>query len=239
MTVCLVFSVYPADHGEHHERGMTMRRSRFERALAVVGAAALLIVGFDAVTYAATGSSLIIGNTNTASTPTVLSNTGAGTALDLRVSNPSTPPLRVNSSAVVPNLHAANSDRLGGAGASSFQRKCQPGSVLARATVVSPSGAGWTVNTGSNYVCSGGQVEVSKLGVGRYEVRFGYSAAQGKSGVTGTPFAQIIPVFCLAQTIVAFQAKDTSVTPHMNYVVVGTRDASGNYADCPFSLALL
>ncbi len=38
-----------------------MSRMRGERTLAVVGAACLLVVGFDAVTYAATGSSLLLG----------------------------------------------------------------------------------------------------------------------------------------------------------------------------------
>ena len=65
-------------------------KTRFpgERILAVLGAATILVLGFDGVTYAATGSSLILGSLNKASKTTTLQNTGSGPALnavDLRI----------------------------------------------------------------------------------------------------------------------------------------------------------
>ena len=93
------------------------RRARIERGLAVVGMAALLVVGFDAVTYAATGSSLLLGRVNKASTVTTVQNTGNGAALALVTRSAGYPPFTTNAKGLVPNLfagRAANADRLGG-----------------------------------------------------------------------------------------------------------------------------
>lgn len=218
-----------------------MRRSLLERGLAAVGAAALLIVGFDGVTYAATGNSLLLGKWNMAGATTVVSNTGSGAALDLRVSSPGTPPLTVNSSAVVPQLHATNSDRLAGAGAASYQRKCAQGSVLARATVTYQTDDAWHANPGGGYVCSGGSVEVKRMGVGEYEVRFGYSTLPRRSGLTGIPVVQLNPFFCSGRRILAMMNyhSATPTTPVMNYVGVQVTDSSGIKVDCLFSLVLV
>lgn len=80
--------------------------SRVERALAVVGAATLLVVGYDGVTYAATGSSLILGHTNRAGAATTLQNTGTGAALSLVTSRTSYPPFTTNARGLVTNLNA-------------------------------------------------------------------------------------------------------------------------------------
>jgi hypothetical protein len=94
-----------------------VRRARVERGLAVVGVAALLVVGFDAVTYAATGSSLLLGRVNKAGTVTTVANTGNGAALALVTRSPAYPPFTTNAKGLVPNLfagRAATADRLGG-----------------------------------------------------------------------------------------------------------------------------
>jgi len=93
------------------------RGRRFERGLAVVGAAALLIVGFDSVTYAATGSSLLQGRVNKSSAVTTVQNTGKGSALNLVTKSASTPPFTTNAKGLVKNLYAAraaSADKLGG-----------------------------------------------------------------------------------------------------------------------------
>jgi hypothetical protein len=82
-----------------------------------VGAAALLVIGFDAVTYAATGSSLLLGRVNKAGTVTTVANTGNGAALSLVTRSTASAPFTTNAKGLVPNLfagRAANADRLGG-----------------------------------------------------------------------------------------------------------------------------
>jgi hypothetical protein len=80
------------------------RAGRARTALAVVGAAALLVTGLDAVTYAATGQSVILGKTNTANKPTTIKST-RGPALKLKTKK-SKPPLAVNSKKRVKKLNA-------------------------------------------------------------------------------------------------------------------------------------
>ena len=94
-----------------------VRRGRLERGLAVVGAATILVVGFDAVTFAATGSSLLLGRVNQAGATTTVQNTGPGAALNLVTKSVTSPPFTTNARGVVPNLYAgraANAERVGG-----------------------------------------------------------------------------------------------------------------------------
>ena len=94
-----------------------VRGRRVERGLAVVGAAAVLVVGFDAVTCAATGSSLLLGRVNQAGAVTTVQNTGPGAALNLVTKSTASPPFTTNARGVVPNLfagRAVNADRVGG-----------------------------------------------------------------------------------------------------------------------------
>lgn len=84
-----------------------MARFRGERVLATVGAAALLVGGFDAITYAATGGSLILGHTNTADVVTILERTTDGPAASFRVDNPNVAaPFTTNAKGKVVNLFA-------------------------------------------------------------------------------------------------------------------------------------
>ena len=87
---------------------------RIERWLAVFGALVILIVGFDAVTFAATGSSLILGRSNQAVGVTTVQNTAAGPALNLLTKSTASPPFTTNAKGVVPNLRASTADRLAG-----------------------------------------------------------------------------------------------------------------------------
>ena len=87
---------------------------RIERGLALFGALVILIVGFDAVTFAATGSSLLLGRLNQAGGVTTIQNTGPGPALNLLTKSSASPPFTTNAKGVVPNLRASTADRLAG-----------------------------------------------------------------------------------------------------------------------------
>ena len=72
---------------------------------ATLAAAALLVVGVDYATFAATGDSLILGRANSADRTTTLTTKGSGPALSLQ-SRPGRPSLRVSSQAKVGSLNA-------------------------------------------------------------------------------------------------------------------------------------
>ena len=93
--------------------------SALKRPLALVLSAALLVVGFDVVTYAATGDSLILGKSNVTNKATKLKRTTGGPVLDLKAKKNS-PPLRVNSSVRVDNLNADMVDGLSSAELAGF-----------------------------------------------------------------------------------------------------------------------
>jgi hypothetical protein len=90
-------------------KDVTMNRS-FERILAVAGASAVLVVGIDAVSYAATGKALILGHTNTANRTTTVRNTGNGAALSLITKKSTFAPFTTNATGQVPNLNASKVD---------------------------------------------------------------------------------------------------------------------------------
>ena len=89
---------------------MSDSRRHWRVSLAVLLTGGVLVVGTDAVTYAATGQSLILGKANKAGATTKVNNTGRGPVLDL-VGGKLYPPLKVNSSRLVSNL---NADKLDG-----------------------------------------------------------------------------------------------------------------------------
>jgi hypothetical protein len=99
-------------------------------AAAAVGAL-VLVVGVDSATFAATGSSLILGRSNTADAVTTLRST-TGPALDLRPGSADQPPLTVSGTGKVWNL---NVDRLDSLDSRDLQRRltasCAPGRALA------------------------------------------------------------------------------------------------------------
>jgi hypothetical protein len=93
---------------------------KLQKALAVVGAGVVLFAASDAVTYAATGSSLIMGRINQATSATTIQNTSTGSALRLITASTLTPPMVVNGKGKVVNLYADraatadNATKLGG-----------------------------------------------------------------------------------------------------------------------------
>jgi hypothetical protein len=104
------------------------RRSLAVTAVAV--GAVLLVVGVDSATYAATGSSLILGRTNAADAVTSL-RASKGPALDLRPGASTDAPLTVSGTGKVWNL---NVDRLDSLDSRDLQRRinqaCGPGRAL-------------------------------------------------------------------------------------------------------------
>jgi hypothetical protein len=104
------------------------------RAFAVIGATSVLVMGFDAVTYAATGSSLILGRTNTAGATTTISNTGAGAAITLKTKSSVSAPIVTNGKGLVKNL---NAEKVGGNTAALLIAKSAPKSLVFRDTATS------------------------------------------------------------------------------------------------------
>lgn len=86
------------------------RRPSIRTSLTTLAAAAILVGGANAATYAASGHPLILGHSNSAGTTTSLKNLGRGPALSLN-SAKSVPPLVVNSSKMVKHL---NANKVGG-----------------------------------------------------------------------------------------------------------------------------
>ena len=90
---------------------------RFTKVVAGIGLGAVVILGFDGVTYAATGSSLILGRVNKTVATTTIQNTKNGPALALVTRTTAYPPFTTNAKGLVKNLYAnraVTSDTLGG-----------------------------------------------------------------------------------------------------------------------------
>jgi hypothetical protein len=82
-----------------------MSKGTWKKVAAVLAGCALVVVGTDAVTYSATGHSLILGKINKAGTTTSVVNTGRGPVLNLS-GGKLYPPLKVNSKKVVTSFNA-------------------------------------------------------------------------------------------------------------------------------------
>ena len=83
-----------------------------------VAATLALFVALGGTAYAANGGALLLGRSNAASVPTILTNTGAGAALALRP-HAGQPPLSTSSAVRSPNL---NADLLDGVDSTAFAR---------------------------------------------------------------------------------------------------------------------
>jgi hypothetical protein len=103
---------------------------RLLTATAAVAAIVVSTVALDGVAYAATGSSLVLGRLNTASSTTVIKG-GSAPVLSLLSSRSSAVPLTVNGTGRVANL---NVDRLDSLDSTQFQRRiaasCPPGQAM-------------------------------------------------------------------------------------------------------------
>jgi hypothetical protein len=160
-------------------------RSRFRLSHTTVAAYLALFIALGGTTYAATGGNFILGQSNTASTPSSLSapvsgktlqlsntNTTAGaTALGLTVAN-GHPPFTVNSSTRVDKL---NADLLDGRDSGAFLRK----GVLQSSQVSSPGGVVDVLNTGTGNGVQGKTASPTASGV------YGENTSAGGFGVAG------------------------------------------------------
>jgi hypothetical protein len=97
----------------------------------VIGTMLVVVLG-TGVSYAADGHPFLLGQSNKESSKAVLSNSGSGAALSLKVNSAATPPLQVSNDTKVSHL---NADKLDGLSSASFQRH------FAKTVVVSPVGS--------------------------------------------------------------------------------------------------
>jgi hypothetical protein len=130
------------------------------------------------------------------------------------------------------NGTAVNSQKLGGLSRSSFvRRECDPdtGQNKGIVTVAASTTFPGTFTTVPGYNCSGQTIEVRKLSMGRYEVRF-----NGSPATAGIATARVSGV----------EAFETSILPEgpglvqVNTVQPNT-PPNGAFADVPFTLVML
>jgi hypothetical protein len=119
---------------------------KLQKALAVIGAGVILFAATDVVTYAATGSSLVLGKINAANSTTTIKNTGTTPALKLLTKSAATAPMAVNGKGKVTNLYADraatadNATKLGGK---------TPTQIIA--SVPRPAGVIWVAKSGGQF----------------------------------------------------------------------------------------
>ena len=88
-----------------------MSTHTWQKIAGLLAGCALVVVGTDAITYAGTGHSLILGKINKTFTTTTVDNEGRGPVLNL-IGGRAYPPLKVNSKVKVANLNADTVDGL-------------------------------------------------------------------------------------------------------------------------------
>jgi hypothetical protein len=144
----------------NRRKGQAMK---LQKALAVIGAGVLLFAATDAATFAATGSSLVLGKINQANTVTTIQNTGTGNALRLLTKSTATAPLVVNGKGKVVNLYADraatadNSSKLGGETIAQVRTGINAvtvgGKTVAQivSSVPHPAGVVWVAKTGGQF----------------------------------------------------------------------------------------
>ena len=86
-----------------------MSTHTWQKIAGLLAGCALVVVGTDAITYAGTGDSLILGKINKSGGSTTVNNLGRGPVLDL-IGGKAYPPLKVNSKKKVANLNADTVD---------------------------------------------------------------------------------------------------------------------------------
>jgi hypothetical protein len=104
---------------------------------ATAAAAALLILGIDTTTYAATGDSLLLGQLNRADRVTVIERTQPGPVLRLETGSDGSAPFSTNATGRVARL---NADRVDGKDASALATRALTFRAGSRGQVVSPAG---------------------------------------------------------------------------------------------------
>jgi len=119
---------------------------RLQKAFAVIGAGVLLFAAADAVTYAATGSSLVLGKINAANATTTIQNTGTTPALKLLTKSAATPPMAVNGKGKVANLYADRAATADNASKVGGKTVAQVVSSVPR-----PAGVIWVAQSGGQF----------------------------------------------------------------------------------------
>jgi hypothetical protein len=119
---------------------------KIQKALAVIGAGVILFAASDAATYAATGSSLVLGKINAANATTTIQNTGTSPALKLVTKSAATAPFAVNGKGKVKNLYA---DRAATADNASKLGGKTPAQIVA--SVPRPAGVIWVAKSGGQF----------------------------------------------------------------------------------------
>jgi hypothetical protein len=158
------------------------------RALAVVGAAAVLVVGFDAATYAATGSSLLMGRINTANKTTVVKNTGSGPAMSLLTKSAASAPFKTNAKGRVANLNADKVDGLEAAAIIAAGRQATTLGGSSKAQILTAA----KTTTSVTYRSSGGRsgnttYQLPSVPAGTYLVTIAGRVSLNTAGSAGSP----------------------------------------------------
>jgi len=163
---------------------------RINSRIAGIGAVAMtLVVVGTGIADASTGSTLVLGRKNTATTTTTVAD-NKGTPLALTAKN-GAPPLEVNSSAKVRHL---NADELDGLDSPQLQRRigqeCQSGSAI---RAISPSGNVTCQNVGGGSGSFSSALAVMASGIGIAYCPIGSNPISGgavpdTTGLTDIPF---------------------------------------------------
>jgi len=117
-------------------------RAFWKGGVATIAAAALMVVGLDYVTFAATGDSLILGRANSADRTTTITKDAPGAVLSLQSDGDDLPSLRVSSPARVVSL---NADMLDGRHASQLATNTTTFRAGARGEVMTEGFGAWSL----------------------------------------------------------------------------------------------
>jgi hypothetical protein len=180
----------------------------------------LLFAATDAITYAATGSSLVLGKINQANAVTTIQNTGTGNALRLLTKSTATAPLVVNGKGKVTNLYsdraatADNAARVGGK---------TPAQIVADA---SAGHLAWGAVNRFGLTAGSPNVKVTHVSTGNWcvTVQGVNLSALNSGGITATP---------------VFDWDDTSIDMPNNAVTAHVEIHLGGDATCPTGIVVL
>ena len=117
-------------------------RASWKGGITTIAAAALLVVGLDYATIAATGDSLILGRANSADRTTTITKNAPGAVLSLQSVGEDKPSLRVSSPARVMSL---NADMLDGRHASQLATNTTSYRAGVRGEVITGGFGAWTL----------------------------------------------------------------------------------------------
>jgi len=215
---------------------------RLRTALATIGVGLVLFVTTDAVTFAATGSSLVLGRINVANATTTIQNTGASPALRLVTNSSATAPLVVNGKGRVANLYADrattadNAAKLGG-------------KTLAQVNAAATTHLSWAA-TGSGGVLLGHSPDLTMTFVGNgawcATVAGIDLQALNNAGITATPITRYdstkLGGVSPRSTHVEIDALAGVVCPRGAFVFTYTVDEiakTSDYTDSGFELTII